>query len=535
MAAHSARPDRLSDWQITTMNDDTELRHPGIYAEKTPDRPAVIMGDSSEVVTFAEYEATSNQCAHLLRACGLKRGDRVAILMENNALYLPLAWGGWRAGLRVTAIATHLSADEVDYILEDSGASALLTSAAMCDKAVALKAICMSPNNKFMARGSAPGFNSLEDGLATHLETPIADQSEGVEMLYSSGTTGRPKGIKKVLPDIPFGVPTPWHRTMVELYGVDENTVYLTPAPLYHAAPLMYNLRFIRYGATSVIMEKFDAEAALALIERHHVTHSQWVPTHFIRMLRLPAETRRRYDLSSHRIALHAAAPCPVEIKKQMLEWWGPMICEYYGASEGNGYVAINAEEWLSRPGSVGRAMIGKIRICDDQGRELPTGSEGAIYFEDGPVFAYHNDPEKTARSRNAQGWSTVGDVGTVDEEGYLYLTDRKAFMIISGGVNIYPQEVEDLLASHPKVLDVAVIGVPNFEFGEEVKAVVRPDRMQDAGPELRDELIAHCRANLSPVKCPRSVDFVEQLPRQANGKLYKRKLREAYWPGGDG
>lgn len=517
------------------MTDFSELRHPGIFAEKTPDRPAVIMGASGEVVTFAEYEAISNQCAHLLRGCGLERGDRVAILMENNALYLPLAWGGWRAGLRVTAIATHLGADEVDYILDDSGASALLTSAAMHDKTVALKATGIAPGNKFMSQDTAPGFIDLEGALAAHPATPIADQAEGVEMLYSSGTTGQPKGVKKVLPDVPFGVPTPWNRTMSELYDVNENTVYLTPAPLYHAAPLLYNLRFIRYGATSVVMEKFDTEAALAMIERYQVTHSQWVPTHFIRMLRLPAETRSRYDLSSHRIALHAAAPCPVEIKRQMLDWWGPMICEYYGASEGNGYVAIDAKQWLARPGSVGRAMIGTIRICDDEGRELPTGSEGAIYFEGGPVFAYHNDPEKTAQSRNAQGWSTVGDVGTVDEEGYLYLTDRKAFMIISGGVNIYPQEVENLLASHPKVLDVAVIGVPNPEFGEEVKAVVQPSIMEDAGQELRDELIAHCRANLSHLKCPRSVDFVERLPRQANGKLYKRKLRETYWPGRDG
>jgi acyl-CoA synthetase (AMP-forming)/AMP-acid ligase II len=280
----------------------------------------------------------------------------------------------------------------------------------------------------------------------------------------------------------------------------------------------------------TVVMEKFDAEEALALIEKYRVTHSQWVPTHFVRLLRLPAETRAAYDLSSHQCAIHAASPCPVPVKQQMIDWWGPIINEYYGGSEGNGITALNSEEWLSHPGSVGRAFVGRVRICDEVGEEVPVGTEGTVFFEGGPVFEYHNDPEKTAASRNAKGWSTLGDIGYVDADGYLYLTDRRAFVIISGGVNIYPQEAENLLASHPRVLDVAVIGVPNSEFGEEVKAVVQLVDQGQAVPDMADELLAYCRARLSAVKCPRSIDFVEALPRQANGKLYKRKLRQQYW-----
>lgn len=512
--------------------DDYAQLHPGAFAARTPDRPAVIMANGGRVISFSEYEALSNQCAHLLRQLGLVRGDRLAIFMENHPLYLPLTWGGMRAGLRVTAIATHLSAAEIDYILDDSAARALFTSAAKANIAGTLVAATVAPAARFMLDGSIAGFGDLDQALAAQPITPIADQSEGVEMLYSSGTTGRPKGVKKVLPELPFGEPANWHRGMMALYGVDENAIYLSPAPLYHAAPLMFNIRNNRFGGTSVIMEKFDAEQALALIEKYKITHSQWVPTHFIRMLRLAAEIRGKYDLSSHKVAVHAAAPCPIDVKRQMIEWWGPIIREYYAGSEGNGYVAIDSHHWLQRPGSVGKALIGTLRICDEDGAEVPTGTPGTVYFEGGPVFDYHNDPEKTAQSRHPKGWSTLGDVGYVDADGYLFLTDRRAFTIISGGVNIYPQECENLLTGHPRVMDAAVIGVPNAEFGEEVKAVVQPVDMDDANADLEAELMAYCRQHLSHVKCPRTIDFVEKLPRQENGKLYKQKLRDTYWVG---
>ncbi len=514
------------------MNDTNQLvTHVGMFAEQTPDRPAIIMARSGEVITFSQYEALSNQCAHLLRRCGLVRGDRVAILMENNARLLPLAWGGLRAGLRVTAIATHLSANEVDYIVENSEAKVLLTSGALASTVSAMSLTTLPDTGRFILNGSLPGFDSLESALANLPETPIADQSEGVEMLYSSGTTGQPKAVKKLLPDVPFGTPHPSAQVAARVYGFDDQTIYLSPAPLYHAAPLITNLRVNRWGGTSVIMEKFDAQLALELIEKHRVTTSQWVPTHFIRMLRLPEADRTRYDLSSHRTAIHAAAPCPIDVKHQMIDWWGPIIQEYYGGSEGNGYVQIDSEQWLKKPGSVGQAKIGKLRICDDDGNEVPAGNEGTIFFEGGPVFEYYKDPEKTAASRTSQGWSTLGDVGYVDEDGYLYLTDRKAFMILSGGVNIYPQESENRLATHPAVLDAAVFGVPNDDFGEEVKAVVQLADHSQASDETASMLIDYCREALSAIKCPRSIDFIERMPREENGKLYKRKLRDAYWP----
>lgn len=512
---------------------DLTPRHPGIYAARTPDRPAVIMAGSGETLTFGQFEALSNQCAHLMRAHGLKRGDGAAVFMENHLWYTALCWGALRAGLRLTAIATHLTAGEVDYILDDSGASLLMTSARKADVVKDLRPAWISTERIFMLDAGATGFHDLAGALDGQPIGPIDDQSEGIEMLYSSGTTGQPKGVRKPLPEQAFGIPPIGHRRAMELYSLDEQSIYLSPAPLYHAAPLGYNLRTLRAGGTTIVMEKFDAEQALALIERHRVTHSQWVPTHFIRMLRLPEDVRAKYDFTSHRCAIHAASPCPVPVKQAMIDWWGPIINEYYGGSEGNGITALNTEEWLAHPGSVGRAALGQVRICDDSGAELPVGEVGTVFFSDGPVFEYHNDPEKTAASRNAQGWSTLGDIGYLDADGYLYLTDRRAFVIVSGGVNIYPQEAENLLASHPKVLDVAVIGVPNEEFGEEVKAVVQPIPGVMPGPDLAGELIAYCRKSLSAVKCPRSVDFVDELPRQENGKLYKRKLREAYWPAG--
>ena len=501
-------------------------RHPAVWAAKTPDRPAVIDARDGSVITYAQVEARSNQVAHLMRAAGLAPGDHAAVFMENRPDYALIVWGMLRAGLRVTAIPTHLTPDEIDYILTDSGARLLIASDAKRDVARQLRA----PNveTRLMADGEGDGYAPLDAALANLPTTRIEDEAEGVEMLYSSGTTGRPKGVKKPLPTEPFGTPPKGWWVAAERFRLDEDTVYLHPAPLYHAAPLGYALRVMRFGGTFVSVPKFDPEQCLQLIEKYRVNRSQWVPTHFVRLLRLPPEVRAKYDVSSLGVAIHAAAPCPRDVKRAMIDWWGPVLEEYYAGSEGNGMTTISSEEWLRKPGSVGRAKIGRIRICDEEGDELPVGSEGVVFFSDSPAFEYHNDPAKTADSRNRHGWSTLGDVGYLDEDGYLFLTDRRSFMIVSGGVNIYPQEIENVLLTHPAVLDAAVIGVPNPEFGEEVKAVI--ETAHPHTPELAEDLMAFCRTHLSHVKCPRSVDFIEQLPRGDNGKLYKRKLRDAYW-----
>ena len=352
-------------------------------------------------------------------------------------------------------------------------------------------------------------------------------------MMYSSGTTGRPKGIKYVNERRPIGDPLAGLAGFSSLYGIDDSSVYLSPAPLYHSAPLQFCIAVTRLGGTVVVMERFEPETALAAIQEHRVTVSQWVPTMFVRMLKLDPEVRSRFDVSSLRLAIHAAAPCPIPVKQQMIDWWGPIVFEYYAATEGGGSTMISSEEWLAHPGSVGRAYTAVVHILDEEGNELPTGESGVVWFEPGSTsmqFEYHKDPEKTRSAHNRDGWSTVGDMGYLDADGYLYLTDRRDFMIISGGVNIYPQEAENVLITHPKVMDAAVFGVPNREMGEEVKAVVQPIDFAAAGPDLERELIEFCRDNLAHYKCPVSVDFEAELPRQPTGKLYKRLLRDRYW-----
>jgi acyl-CoA synthetase (AMP-forming)/AMP-acid ligase II len=381
--------------------------------------------------------------------------------------------------------------------------------------------------------GELDGFVSFEDSIAAQPNEALPDRVESMPMLYSSGTTGRPKGVKPSFESQPLGSGEPLTALIVGLFGAKESSVYLSPAPLYHSAPLRYCTQFLRVGATVVVMERFDAEQALVQIEKHRVTHSQWVPTMFVRMLRLEEATRASYDVSSLQCAVHAAAPCPVGIKRQMFEWWGDIIHEYYAGTEGNGFVYCSPADWLAHEGSVGKPLNCTVHIVDDDGVELPIGQEGTIYFEGASLqkFEYHNDPEKTAAS-HLGSWSTLGDVGKLDEDGFLYLTDRKANMIISGGVNIYPQETENVLTQHPKVQDVAVFGVPNPDFGEEVKAVVQPLEMDEAGEALERELIGYCREHLADIKCPRSIDFREDLPRHPTGKLYKRLLKDEYWKG---
>jgi long-chain acyl-CoA synthetase len=506
--------------------------HPSRFAATTPSKPAVVMASTGEILTYRELDRRANRCAQMLRGLGLKTGEHIAYMLENRPAFYEVFWAAQRAGLYVTPINTRLTTGEIDYILRDSGAKLFITSLAMRE---VVEKLSLPPGMRcLMIDGLAPGFDSYERNVARCLAEPIADLAGGTQMLYSSGTTGRPKGIKRQLTGDAFDTPNRYYLLTQKLYGFDAETVYLSPAPLYHAAPLMFSTSVQSWGGTVIVMERFDAEQALRLIERYRVTHSQWVPTMFVRLLRLPEAVKCQYQLATHRCAIHAAAPCPVEIKTQMIEWWGPIVHEYYAGSEGNGFVVIDSSDWLKHPGSVGRAILGDLHILDEQGQEQPAGVAGGIYFANGPKFEYHNDPTKTGSAYSAAGWSTLGDVGYVDDAGYLYLTDRKAYMIISGGVNIYPQEVENVLTAHPNVVDVAVFGVPNEEFGEEVKAVVQPTDMALATADFASELMAYCLARLADFKCPRSIDFNPELPRQPNGKLYKRILRDRYWQNRD-
>ena len=505
--------------------------HPSVIAQKTPDKPAIIMAASGETLTYRELDERSNQGAQLFRALGLKPGDGVAIFMENNIRYLEICWAAQRAGLYFTCISSRLTAGEIDYILQDSGAKMLIASHGL--EKVAVEVAASSRGIAcFSVGGSIPGYRSYEDESAAMPRTRAADEVAGTAMLYSSGTTGRPKGVRRKLEGLPIDAPSPLAGLVAMLYGFSENTIYLSPAPLYHAAPLAHSFAVHNLGGTVVVMEHFDAEDALRAIGTYKANGSQWVPTMFVRMLKLHDAVRLKYDVSSMKSAIHAAAPCPIDVKRRMIEWWGPVIHEYYAGTEGNGYCYVGSADWLAHPGTVGRSVLGTVHICDENGNDVPTGEEGTIFFAGATNFEYYNDAKKTADSRHPAhpDWSTLGDVGKLDADGFLYLTDRKAFMIISGGVNIYPQETENVLIGHPKVVDAAVIGVPNEEFGEEVKAVVQPASWDDAGPALAAELMEYCRAHLSPLKCPRSVDFDPELPRHPTGKLYKRLIRDRYW-----
>ncbi|MFZ4070584.1 MAG: AMP-binding protein [Caulobacterales bacterium] len=509
--------------------------HPSRHAETHPNKLAYVMAATGEGVTYADLDARSNQVAQMLRGLGLKTGDCIALFMENVREYFELAWGAQRSGLYFACISSKLTAEEVAYILRDSGAQVLFASASLGHAAAA--ALALAPGVTGYAIGGAiPGCADFAAALAAAPAKPVADETSGADMLYSSGTTGRPKGVKIPLSGAPIDAPNPLVTIVSAFYGVSAESIYLSPAPLYHAAPLRWCMSLHKLGGTTIIMDKFDPEAYLELVERHGVTASQVVPTMFVRLLKLPEAVRARYDVSSLKSIIHAAAPCPIPIKQQMIEWWGPKIFEYYAGTEGNGFCTITSQEWLAHKGSVGKSILGVLKICNDDGVEVPAGQSGTVFFADGPKFEYHNDPTRTADSRHPKQaeWSTLGDVGYVDHDGYLYLTDRKAFMIISGGVNIYPQEVENLLVTHPRVADAAVFGIPNEDFGEEVKAAIQPLHWADAGPELEAELLAFCREHLSTIKCPRSIDFLEELPRHPTGKLYKRLLRDKYWTGRD-
>ncbi|MBW0016365.1 MAG: acyl-CoA synthetase [Mycobacterium sp.] len=493
-------------------------------------KPAIILHPSGTVVTFDELEARANRLAHRFRQAGLKEGDTVAILMENNEHIHAVMWAARRSGLYYVPINTHLTAAEAAYIVDNSNAKAIIGSAALIQTCAGLAEHLPGglPDLLMIADGDLPDWQRYPECVADQPDTPIGDEIEGDLLQYSSGTTGRPKGIKRELPHV---VPAEAPGMMSALVGfwMHPEAVYLSPAPLYHTAPSVWSMSVQGGGITTVVLEKFDAEGALDAIQRHRVTHGQFVPAMFVRMLKLPESVRNSYDLSSLERVMHAAAPCPVQIKKQMMDWWGPIIDEYYASSEAIGSTLITAEDWLAHPGSVGKPMLGAVHIVGEDGEELPPGEAGEIYFEGGYSFEYLNDPSKTAAAREKHGWMTVGDIGYLDDEGYLFLTDRRHHMIISGGVNIYPQETENLLVTHPKVLDAAVFGVADDEMGQRVMAAVQTVEEADATDEFADQLLGWLRDRLSHFKCPRSIVFESQLPRTDTGKLYKNELIEKY------
>ncbi|MGX9791693.1 acyl-CoA synthetase [Mycobacterium sp. MMS18-G62] len=493
------------------------------HAVRAARSPALIVPDG-DTISYGEMYARSQRVAALLHEAGLRRGDGVALVLPNRPEFLEITWGCQLSGLYYSAINTHFTPDEVAYVIDDSEAKAVFLDASM-NTAQAGADVCITVG------GSRPGWLSYHEAVARAGEAPPI--SDGTEMLYSSGTTGKPKAVRRPLPEDGNGS---WGQKVLEYtlthrYGMTPSSVYLSPAPLYHAAGVNYTMAVHRVGAAAILMRKFDAEAVLRLIQTYRVTHAQFVPTMFVRMLKLPESVRRSYDVSSLQCVIHAAAPCPVDVKHRMMDWFGPIIHEYYGGTEGFAGTTIDPQEWLAHPGSVGKPFTA-VHVVGEDGSELGVGESGKLYFEGGPEFEYFKDPAKTASVSNEQGWRSLGDMGYVDADGYLYLTDRSTFTIVSGGVNIYPQEAENLLIMHPKLVDAAVFGVPNDEFGEEVKGVVQPAPGVEPGADLAAELIEYCRSHLATYKCPRSIDFDAQLPRDPNGKLYKRRIRERYWQG---
>jgi long-chain acyl-CoA synthetase len=504
--------------------------HIAHHATGDADSPALIVADGN-VISYGELFRRSQRVAALLASAGMRRGDGVALVLPNRPEFFEISWGCQLSGLYYSAVNTHFTPDEVGYVIDDSDAKAVFIDASMAELGERILQANDGVEVHIVVGGALPGWRLYEDELAENGDPPAL--SDGSEMLYSSGTTGRPKAVRRPLPEDGQGS---WAQkvleySLIQRYGMTPQSVYLSPAPLYHAAGINYTMAVHRVGAASILMRKFDAEEVLRLIETHRVTHAQFVPTMFVRMLKLPQAIRENYDVSSLQCVIHAAAPCPVDVKHRMMDWFGPIIHEYYGGTEGFAGTIIGPDEWLAHPGSVGKPLH-PVHVVGDDGDELPAGESGELYFEGGPAFEYFKDPVKTASVSNDRGWRSLGDMGFVDEDGYMYLTDRSTFMIVSGGVNIYPQEAENVLVMHPKLVDAAVFGVPNDEFGEEVKAVVQPVEGVEAGPKLEAELIEYCRANLASYKCPRTIEFDPELPRDPNGKLYKRRIRERYWQG---
>jgi long-chain acyl-CoA synthetase len=500
--------------------------HPYHHSKAYPDKPACIFAGTGEIVTYKELEDQSNQTAHFLRAQQIRSGDVITLFLHNCPRFFELTWAAQRSGVYYVCASYRLTSPELRHILLDAGSKMLICSSDLRDTAV-VAAQGLPVSVYFVDANETCGI--LETARKEFPVAPIADEEPGQDMLYSSGTTGKPKGVKFARGVGRIDALSPVTLLARDLYGMNSDTIYLSPAPLYHAAPLRFSMAVHQLGGTVVVMERFDPENALSVIEQYGVTHAQWVPTHFVRMLKMPANIREKYSISSLRCAFHAGAPCPIDIKQRMIDWWGPIIHEYYSCTELNGFTAATAQEWLARKGTVGRAIVGKIRICDSEGEPLPPRQEGSIYFENGNPFEYHNDSIKTKAAYNRYGWTTVGDIGWLDEDEYLYLTDRASFMIISGGVNIYPQEVENILITHPKVADAAVIGAPDDDLGERVVAVIEPVDWNDATPGFASELMLFIRSKVNAVKTPRQIDFMRKLPREPTGKLLKRFIRDTY------
>jgi len=502
-------------------------------AQTEPDHLALVEPDGREV-RAGELLAEANRLVHALRELGLQKGDCVATVLPNGAPMIEAYLAATQAGWYLTPINFHLTGSEIAYILQDSDAKVFLCSERFAPACWAAVEEANFPPERRFAVGSIEGFRSYAQLKAGQPGSLPPDRVAGQVMNYTSGTTGRPKGVRRPLAPFEPEAVGAMYAMFLAMFGIqpDADGVHLTGSPLYHTAVLMFAGSSLHYGHTVVLMDKWTPEGCLQAIQKYRVTTTHMVPTQFHRLLALPDEVKRRYDVSSLRQVIHAAAPCPIDVKRRMLEWWGPVIYEYYAASEGGGTI-VTPEEWLKYPGTVGRPWPGaEIRILDDEGRECPPNTPGTVYMALGQYdFEYHKDKEKTESNRR-DGFFTVGDVGYLNEDGYLFLCDRKIDMIISGGQNIYPAEVEAVLLTHPKVGDVAVFGIPNEDWGEEVKAVVEPAAGVQPTPELAEELIAYCRQKLAKYKCPRTIDFIDEMPRDPNGKLYKRKLRDLYWQG---
>ena len=510
------------------MSDENPKLYPGGHIPALADKAAVIMGETGEQLTYEELDREANRLGRLFQWLGLKPGDHIAVCIENRLECPQIQWGAHYVGLYYTFVSTRLKGSEAAYIVDDCDAKVVIVSAETAPAIV--DSIRELPNPpKIYSLDSYADLQRLDEASNSFGGEPVADTVEGSEMLYSSGTTGVPKGVKPALTGQPLGSTCVIAGLLKMGFGVSDQSVYLSPAPYYHAAPLKWGQAVQALGGTVVLMKKFHAEECLKAIESYKVTHSQWVPTMFSRLLALDEDVKTRYDLSSQAMAVHAAAPCPIPVKQAMIDWWGPIITEYYSCTETIGTTLVTCQDWIENPGTVGRAILGVLHIVDEDGNECATGEDGLVYFSEGPPFSYHKDEEKTAEAYNDQGWATVGDVGHVDENGFLYLTDRKSNMIISGGVNVYPQEVENLLITHPKIFDAAVIGTPHEDLGEEVRAVVQLEKGVESGDALKDELISFTREHLSNIKCPRVVEFRDELPREPNGKLLKRLLRDEY------
>jgi long-chain acyl-CoA synthetase len=504
-------------------------------ALRDPDHLALVEPGGRQI-SAGELAGAANALVHGLRALGMRRGDCIATVLPNGTamleLYLAASQGGWY----LVPINHHLTAAEIAYIVQDADAKVFVAAEPFAGACAAAAADAAMPSAMRFAVGTIAGFRPYQDLTRGQPTTPPENRSAGQVMNYTSGTTGRPKGVRRPLPEADPDMVAAMFGMFLAMFGVTphDGGVHLTGSPLYHTAVLMFTGSSLQFGHSVVLMDKWTPEGCLDMIQRHRVTTSHMVPTQFHRLLALPDAIKQRYDLSSLRHVIHAAAPCPIDVKRRMLDWWGPVIYEYYAASEGGGTL-VTPGEWLNYPGTVGRAWpTAEVRILDDEGRDCATDQAGTVYMALGAAaFEYHKDQAKTAANRR-EGFFTVGDIGYLNADGYLFLCDRKTDMIISGGVNIYPAEVESVLLTHPKVADAAVFGIPHPDWGEEVKAVI--ELAPDVAPEplLAEELLAFCRERAARYKCPRTIDFIERMPRDPNGKLYKRKLRDPYWQGRD-